>query len=67
MLSLVQSLVPPVGAYNFGKHRNTVKINQEKSTNYQFHNVIIFELTIYMNKRMQLFRLFLRDMKTPTV
>ena len=46
MLSLVQSLVPPVGAYNLGKHRNTVKIDQEKQTNYQYHRVIIFELTI---------------------
>ena len=66
MLSVVQSLVPPVGAYNLGKHRSTVKINQEESTNYQCHRVVIFELTIYMKKRMQLFRLFLRDIKTPT-
>ena len=58
MLSLVQSLVPPVGAYNLGKHRNTVEINQEKATNRLYPRDIFFALTIYMNKRRFL---FLRD------
>ena len=33
MLSLLQSLVPPIGAYNLGMHRTTVETNQTKTSN----------------------------------